>query len=868
MHHQLPYTFSGICQPTQNQIYHQTDLERMTLLQLRDICEREKIINAAVNRMDREELIHLILRFRGSRQPRLIGEPANGGLARLEAALSKAQLTLLPHKNSIPAKITVYDGLDTNYFDGYSVPYDAELDGVNAAVTDSAGNICALLRLEAVVPGQKLFLTRCGKQPCREAALHYYKILLFPRKLSDLVSDVYEGRIAGLPPQIKLYSVPLMGFFVRQPEKTAMPLAIDFGTSNTVAGLFIDNAFHSKISDGIHPGQLAPGVVNYVNYLDNAGEVTPILPSVVGVDRIEQGKVSYSIGIDAERTAGNGYMGEGLCIFYDLKRWVSSYNDEEELADYRGSSLLVPRKLIIQAFLRYVIDCAEQRFKCIITNIYLPYPVKQRERFITLYREILPEYNVAAEDSLDEGVSVIYSTIASFIDSKQFEDGAWYKALIIDCGGGTTDLSSCEFSIRDERVAYTVDIETAYENGDTDFGGNNLTFRIMQLIKIAAARELTGQGESVEQLTADMDTDLFRLVDERGVEVVYERLEAAYAVAEAIIPTRFKDYEYKSRDEYYMVKNNFYLLFSLAEKAKKIFFSFYQLLRVVIGSAILAEDDRYRATLPAPRWKLAVNTVKGLAVQKEFPTVILNTAIVKMVLKANIYDIIRRFLSGLYDERQLNEYNIIKLTGQSCKISLFRDCIKEFIPGRLIQQRPGSDQSSSGLKLCCLEGAIRYISDRRMGYAKVNIKTKMPALPYRLSAQTHKGERETLVHSLDRDRIYGSVSRSLESVELKIWLENADGDAKYVHTIYCDPKDFRDVTYDEISELYADRIPQDEADVIENGEVRYFVWADKGQWGFSVVPLLRSDEQLRIGDQQLFPFENDSWIVNYFDGTR
>jgi len=62
-------------------------------------------------------------------------------------------------------------------------------------------------------------------------------------------------------------------------------------------------------------------------------------------------------------------------------------------------------------------------------------------------------------------------------------------------------------------------------------------------------------------------------------------------------------------------------------------------------------------------------------------------------------------------------------------------------------------------------------------------------------------------------------------------------------------------------------IPQAEADVIDNGEVRYFIWPDSGAWGFSVVPVARKSDQLYLGAQQIFPFEDENWMIHYFDGT-
>ena len=65
--------------------------------------------------------------------------------------------------------------------------------------------------------------------------------------------------------------------------------------------------------------------------------------------------------------------------------------------------------------------------------------------------------------------------------------------MVIDCGGGTTDLTSGQFCIENNRVSYIVNLETKYENGDTNLGGNNLTYRILQLLKIRIAEALDAE---------------------------------------------------------------------------------------------------------------------------------------------------------------------------------------------------------------------------------------------------------------------------------------------------------------------------------------------------------------------------------------
>ena len=212
-----------------------------------------------------------------------------------------------------------------------------------------------------------------------------------------------------------------------------------------------------------------------------------------------------------------------------------------------------------------MIKAVRDRFKCRIEGVHISCPVKQKARFQKLFSEILPEYAIEKRDMIDEGVSALYNTISGMIRKGNYEDGQEYKALIIDCGGGTTDLCSCSFRIWDRRVAYQIEIDTSYENGDTDFGGNNLTYRIMQLIKIAIVNKLyPGHLKEEQEILSGYDMDVFRYVDQYGSEEVYRELEEEYSKAERFLPTRFREFENQGRADYFKVKNNFYFLFHLA----------------------------------------------------------------------------------------------------------------------------------------------------------------------------------------------------------------------------------------------------------------------------------------------------------------
>ncbi|HEY9062563.1 MAG TPA: hypothetical protein VIO64_18995 [Pseudobacteroides sp.] len=90
---------------------------------------------------------------------------------------------------------------------------------------------------------------------------------------------------------------------------------------------------------------------------------------------------------------------------------------------------------IRKAFLKHIIDTAESQFKCKFKNLHIFTPIN------------LPEYNIVTKRSIDESTAVLYSTIAESIEKGTITMGQEHTALVLDCGGGTTDISSCKNGI-------------------------------------------------------------------------------------------------------------------------------------------------------------------------------------------------------------------------------------------------------------------------------------------------------------------------------------------------------------------------------------------------------------------------------------
>lgn len=853
--------------------YHERDLELMTTFQLQEICRREKIIHGVISPMDKEELIRVILRYRGADEYFLIQKADESGREALEHVIRSADIR--EWKNSrlqCGSKIIAYEGLAVSFYDGLTLPYDERLAGTNALVVGGDLTVCAVLNVERAGSRRDfLYLTKAADIPCKESGIKNYSLYCMGRRESELLYRIYNGDYTCLPEYMEVCRLPLLDFEVRKPIPLSIPVAMDFGTTNTTAGVYLDNLYFEKA--GLRNGErgFRENDTNYALFYESSADwqETALFPSVVGIRSVEAGKPEFLFGYDAIRLADSSYIDEGFCVFYDIKRWIGDYEKPEEITDRQGRRGFVPRKEILQAYFNHVITAVKDRFKCEVHSVHISCPVKQKAQFQKLFEEVLPEYAVEKEGMIDEGVSVLYNTISDMIKKGTAENGAEYKALIIGCGGGTTDLCSCRFRIWDRRVAYRIEIETAYENGDTDFGGNNLTYRIMQLLKIAIVNRLAGQVlKAEESILAGYDMDVFRHVDQYGAGNLYRELEETYGQAEEYLPTRFRDFENKSRADYYKVKNNFYVLFHLAEAVKKEFYNRVGTLRIALSSGEVKESAT--TWIAVDKWKLSVNKRGILETVKECPAVYLSIYEMELLLKADIYGIIHRFMEQMYEEDVLEEYSIIKLTGQSCKIEIFRDALKEFVPGRTIQfkRRSGDLTKDFELKMTCVDGALKYLRDKKYGFADIAVHTEEPALPYRITANTHNGEEVVLIHQLKRDSRSGMISRNMEDLTLKLYLKDLDGNERYRYTCYSSQSDFKETVYEDIYGKYGGHIPQADTDDIVDGEVKFFVWARPADWVFTVVAVYRKEKGLYLGGEKEFYFENENWVRNFFDGGK
>ncbi|MDU1604295.1 molecular chaperone [Clostridium butyricum] len=844
--------------------YKEKDLRLMTTFQLREICDREKLVKSIVNPLDKEELIRLIMKYRGEKDYLLINFFNEGGLERIEKFIKKSEKHIAKNKTiDYPGKLTIYEEIDLDIYDDYVLKSTEELCEGNVLLVDDSYRVCTVFNIKKIKieNGFTYYLTKGKSVAAFESESRHYSLLLFSEKDSELLFKIYTGESTLSEKVMTIKSLPILQFEIKQLNETVTPLAIDFGTSNTTAGIYIDKEiFNSEtVEERIK-------LIKIMDTTQDVLKITPLIPSIVAIEQIKDGNIKYSFGYDAMKISQKRYLDDGLTIFYDIKRWVSDFEKEEKVIDSNETSTFIKRKDIIKAYLLHIISLADQRFKCKFKKIYISCPSKQRFKFHTLFKEILSDYVVESENILEESVAVLYNTVSELIEKNKYIQGEWYKALIIDCGGGTTDLSGCSFNIKNNRISYELNIETSYENGDTDFGGNNLTFRIMQFIKILMADALSKRDMTIKKAIVDeFNKDIFRSIDKYGISELYSSLNNEYEKAEEIIPTKFQVYETRSKEDYCKVRSNYYFLFDLAERVKKKFFSNPDLLNITLTSSISKEAQDN--TILFDKWKLSYMNNGNLKIVKEAPSILLNIYEVTTLIKGDVYNIIRKFLNKLYENDELYDYSLIKLTGQSCKVEIFRDALKEFIPGKIIEvnRNKRASEEEYELKLACIKGALRYLYDKNFGYADINIQSKTPTLPYIVTAFTHTGEEKVLIKGKEIKK--GTISRFADKIILKLYLKSLDNAIKYEYAYNFRREELEKTDAKTIGNLYPN-INQHETDNIENNEVKFFAWVEEDLWGFYVLAVLRQDEELYVGKEKFFYFENDEWEKNFFDGLK
>ncbi|SOC09116.1 hypothetical protein SAMN05880501_105181 [Ureibacillus xyleni] len=735
-----------------------------------------------------------------------------------------------------------------------------------------------------------------------------------------------EAVVNGQLPKCTVYRLPFKLSY--EPlNKIDSPLCIDFGTTNTTVGCYLKRNYVPNMPtnsitignvhyEGLEIDDYVSDGVNFIHFYDKTSREKRTIeemknftiPTVVYADAIDpsSGEIRYQYGYDAlaavRKIKDNTqqYLTERKVgtLIYGLKRWINELDVLEELIDSNGNKAEVSRRDIVKGYIEYVIERATHQVKGHFNKLHFSAPIKMKAQFIQAFTEMLPQHEVLTDQhTLDEGVAVLYDVIHQEMDRKKNEQQYKGQAFIIDCGGGTTDLAKCEYEV--ERGGFLGEInlliKTNFVNGNPNFGGNNLTYRIMQMLKIKLAPyyldNMLDKAEldkitSVDEYVCTREEAVQKInesiseSEESAITAIYKELEDTYKKQEKIIPTRFKQYESKSSQYVEKVRHNFYFLWEMAENIKRDFFS-------KLDKVTMDLDEKIEAKVG--QFKVYVERNGDLQEQLDKPEKFSFTIReVEQLIVPDIYAVEHQFLNNL-DFENILKMTTIKLTGQSCRIPYFRDMLKEFIPGKYIRSSSQSKDSAKQaleLKLACVRGVIHYWRDQAKGEIIPRIEQLSPVIPYdvlleapvKVLDQTNKVQETNLL--LYKGEKIGSavgvaaISNRAEYVEVKIRNERKQiGGDRIISLV------------DGTESYYTTAQLQDKlkANGFTEGDLRLqlfndpslrrfnllFTYTDADAWGFTIQTTSFDEEQGQWKVRSHYePFEGLDAYENFFDGAH
>ncbi len=495
-------------------------------------------------------------------------------------------------------------------------------------------------------------------------------------------------------------------------EFTEHVLCIDFGTSNTTAGSYrIKNEFGSE-----------PELVEFADVTQENRLVNYFPTIVYVVDCSNKENIEYKFGFEAKKLEKRKNYESTASVFYQIKHWLledSCDPEEVSLFDENGSKISVPKRDVVHAYLKHIIALSENYFGVRFRKLHFTAPVKMKCRFISILKEILPEYEIV-EDGIDEAGAILFDYVQDqfqkWCQSKEKEGSG--NVAVIDCGGGTTDLATCHYQFcpsDDASKISRIVMKTQFSNGDFNFGGNNITYRIMQLIKLKIALKYHYiTSEEFDEVMEHSENDILRDADafDYNTDDLSRAFDELYNRCENFLPTQFENLsDDLFDDDRPKVKRNFYYLWQFAEQVK---FTFYRKEKEV-------KKDNWDEVLQeiGDQELNYLYQKKGDSLEK-LPKPLDNLEItiteIRKVIFGDIYSLLNRILN-LENGLPNPVYDYYRLSGQSCKINLFNELLKEFIPGKRLRakmERNIEHLESISLKKHCIEGSIRFMMNKRL----------------------------------------------------------------------------------------------------------------------------------------------------------
>lgn len=796
------------------------ELQAMGTFMLHDICARERIMTYSAGidpkRLSREELIRLLYRYRGKQEERLKDIFDGESALLLEALIKKAAVA--PEKLELPYRLELKKDIPLLPEEGIRISHGFGGGYFLGILTDNRGKAQALFEIYE----DRLTLSpRRMSKELQPGQYRDYELFLLDSGSSQGAVRVYNGQAADPAVERGMTAVKarLPVLSIVEAEEAEESLVIDFGGTNTSAAV------------------QEQGRIRRVAFQGGSF----LCPSHAAVESCCCGTVNFLFGKEALSFIRRDGYENHISFFHNLKMYL--YEDKQlAVCDYEENGAVISSDVMLRQFLEYIIACARAGHGKNYKKLKFLLPEKRGSFALKRLRILLPGYQI--EPAQSESVNCIYEKLAADLSGKGTAGFSASRELAFHCGGASSSLVACLYSIEDTGVSYRATLKEQYIDGDGSFGGNNLTYLILMYLKVRAAAEIKGTGGQI--LDAGFE-DAYSLVDQNGgAGEVYQAFCQLYEEAEAIIPTRFG-----TLDENRLVKRqNFFRLWFLAENLKIAFFSGkpISLLRLPEGF-----EEFSAVSVVSPK---GIDTYRlQFDIHKEE---------IERLLAPQIYQLVKRFIEPLCDGDGILTGYGIRFTGLSCSIPVFKDALREFTVGRRVRNKNGRPLD---LKLRALDGVILREQLKKSGRLVPEILEEAAGGSCLVMTESYEGG---MVQILSEERagepFFGYVRRPATAREIEFIVCDRLGNPIGSRFIHLDIGHFQEISYNQLFEAYpVFKDAQGSFDSIEKEEIRLFVFREEN-WDFCVLPAARIGGNLCVCGASRFLFDNE--CLDYFSGDK
>ncbi len=744
----------------------------------------------------------------------------------------------------VPTCIYLFEGLSMTELDGYEVTIPGKPKTNDIEICQGNKLIGYFLLTEN--PSSKKYLLSCSVDQLPEIDPN--------SKNYTLSCTLNNNRVLNREVDIRMLKT--------QPTETA--LCIDLGTSNTSAGAYLDSGYVDHPSDFRLSPSIKLDAINTVKF-KHQSEWLETIPTAIYVDDLSKKTPELLFGYEALDELCKQNYAPKASVFKSIKRWLRDPGEKIRIEDKnRITKNDIPCGEILYMYINHIIHHAESQFKCRFSTLHFSCPVKLKETYLRSFQSLMcqggNQYNIQLkDDALDEGVAVLYELITEKLKIIKPNEKISERALIIDCGGGTTDLASCKIECEDKGDHFKLAINVDREDGATDFGGDKITERIMQFMQLRySARESDKIMNNIDHFLPNFE-DIFREIDQLlkdkkdPITSIYEKLTMECQKAESLFPLNYENYEY-SQNEYDRVRNNYYTLWEQAEEMKKAFFLSNEGIEVSFSSVA---NSGPKISIPFKEFKFHFRDNQQWETKTlgESPSFTIRE--IETLIAPDIYYVLCNLLApDAQTETDLINYSHIKLSGQSSRINLFRQALKEFLPGRKInaQKIKTEQQTTEHLKLNCLKGAVQYLNDKRVGKIDLSLSYFMPAIPCEIFVKNYRDEIVALgMKGKLIDNAIAIYDLHIKGTDLRFQLSEDEREIKQFRCYKAGGWKKKNLT--EILKIDSRINQENHIDTLTSDKIRYIIWSDPTIYGIYIFAVRREGDFYKISEIESFKFD-------------